>query len=81
MPHPPYSHDLTSSDLSDLIFVSRVKKVLREKHLADVEEVKKNGRSTKGIKIEEFKNSFENGKNNSIGVFHQVESTLKVTEV
>ena len=59
-----------------------MKKVLKEKHYVSVEEVnQKMVEVLKGIKIEEFKNSFENGKNNSIGVFHQVESTLKVTEV
>ena len=35
----------------------------------------------KGIKIDEFKNHFEQWKNISIGVLHQLESTLKVTEV
>ena len=37
--------------------------------------------SLKGIKIDEFKNRFEQWKNISIGVLHQLESTLKVTEV
>ena len=35
----------------------------------------------KGIKIEEFKTVLNSGKNISIGVLHQMESTLKVTEV
>ena len=35
----------------------------------------------KSIKIDEFKHCFERGKNVSIGVLHQMESTLKVMEV
>ena len=35
----------------------------------------------KGIKINEFKNYFEQWGEVSIGVLHQMESTLKVTEV
>ena len=35
----------------------------------------------KGIKIEEFKNCFEEWKNVSIGILHQMEGTLKATEV
>ena len=35
----------------------------------------------KGIRINEFKNCFEQWKKNvSIGVLHQMESTLKVSE-
>ena len=35
----------------------------------------------KGIKISDFKNCFEQWEKISIGVLHQMESTLKVTEV
>ena len=35
----------------------------------------------KGIKINEFKNCFEQWKNVLIGVLHQMENTLKVTKV
>ena len=57
-----------------------MKKVLKGKRLADVEEVKpKNGRSTKR-KIDQFKNCSEQQKKVSIGELHQMESTLK-TEV
>ena len=35
----------------------------------------------KGISIDEFKNSFECGKNVLIGVLHEKESALKVDEV
>ena len=35
----------------------------------------------KGIKIDEFKNCFKQWEKVSIGVLHQMESTLKVTEV
>ena len=49
-----------------------VKKVLKGKHFADVEEVKqKTPEALKGIKIDEFKNFFEQWKNVLIGVLHQ----------
>ena len=35
----------------------------------------------KGIKIDEFKNCFEQLKNVSLGILHQMESALRVTEV
>ena len=35
----------------------------------------------KDIKINQFKNWFEQWKNVSIGVLHKMESTLKVTEL
>ena len=35
----------------------------------------------KGINIDEFKNCFEQWKNVSVGVLHQMESTLRVTEI
>ena len=35
----------------------------------------------KDIKINQFKNWFEQWKNVSIGVLHQMESTLKVTKI
>ena len=34
----------------------------------------------KGIRIEKFKNCLEQWKNVSMGVLHQMESALKVTE-
>ena len=52
-----------------------------------MEEVKqKMAEALKGIKIDEFQNRFlptdeQWGKKVSIGVLHQMESTLKVTEV
>ena len=47
-----------------------------------VEEVKqKTAEAPKGIKFDEFKNCFEQWKHVSIGVLHQMESTLKGTEV
>ena len=58
-----------------------MKKVLKGKHFASVEEVKqKMAEALKGVKIDEFKKCFEQWKNVSIGVLHQKESTLKVTE-
>ena len=59
-----------------------MKKVLTGKHFADVEEVKqKTVEALKGIKIDEFKNCFEQWKEVSTYVLHQMESTSKVTEV
>ena len=60
-----------------------MKKGLKEECFADVEELKqKTAETLKCIKIGEFKNGFwAVGKNVSTGVLHQMESTLKVTEV
>ena len=59
-----------------------MKKVLKGKCFAQVEEVKqKIAEELKGIKMGEFKNCFEQLKKVLIGVFHQMESALKVTEV
>ena len=80
MSHPPYVPDLAQSDF--FLVVSLMKKILKGKHFANVEEVKpKMAEALKGIKINEFKNCSEQWKNISIGVLHQTESTLKVTEV
>ena len=58
-----------------------MKKVLKGKHVAAVEEVKQRmSEALKGIKIDEFKAFLSSGKNISIGVLLQIESTLKVTE-
>ena len=63
-------------------FFPQMKKVLKGKHFAYVEEVKqKMAEVLKGIKIDEFKNCFEQWKNVLIGVLHQMESVLKDTEV
>ena len=60
-----------------------MKKVLTGKHFADVGEVKqKTAEALKDIKIDEFKNCFEQWqKCLSIGVLPQMESNFKVTEV
>ena len=59
-----------------------MKKVLKEKCFADVEEVKqKMVEALTDIKIDEFINCFEQWKKVLVGVLHQMESTLKVTEV
>ena len=56
-PHPPYSPDLSPSNF---FFVSPDKKVLKGNCFASVEEVKhKMAEALKGIKINEFKNCFE----------------------
>ena len=59
-----------------------MEEVFKGKHLADVEELKqKMTEALKGIKIDEFKNCFEEWKNILIGILHQMENILKVTEV
>ena len=59
-----------------------MEKVLKGKCFADVEEVKqKTAEALKGIKIDKFKKRFEQWKNVSIGVLHQMKVTFKVTEV
>ena len=60
MPHPPYSPDLT---LSYFFLFTLMKKVLKGKRFANVEEMKqKTAEALKGIKINEFKNYFEQWK-------------------
>ena len=59
-----------------------MKKVLKRKSFADVEEVKqKTTGALKDIKIDEFENCLEQWKKVTIGALHQMESTLKVPEV
>ena len=60
-----------------------MKKVLRGKCFDDVKEVKqkKTAEALKDIRTDEFKKYFEQWKNLLIGVLHQMESVLKVTEV
>ena len=59
-----------------------MKKVLKGKCFADVEDMKQEtAEALKGINIDKFKNCFEQWKNISISVFHQMEITFKVTEV
>ena len=59
-----------------------MKNVLKGKCFADVEDVKqKMAEALKGMKTDESKNYLSSGKKVSIGVLHQTQSTLKVTEV
>ena len=59
-PHPLYLPDLTQSDI---FLFPQMKKVLKGKHFANVEEVKqKMTEALKGIKIDKFKNCFEQWK-------------------
>ena len=59
-----------------------MEEVLKGKHFADVEKVKqKMVEALKGIKITKFKNCSDQRKNVSIGVLHQIENALKVTEI
>ena len=79
MTNPPHSPDLSPSHFFSL---PQMKKVLKGKHFADMEEVKqKNSRSTKTHQNQRVKTVLNNGKNVLIGVLHKVENTLKVTEV
>ena len=58
MSHPVYSPSLSLSNF--FCFFPQMKKVLKGKCFADVEEVKqKMAEALKGIKIDEFKNCFE----------------------
>jgi histone-lysine N-methyltransferase SETMAR len=58
--HPPYSPDLT---LCDFFLFPQMKKVLKGKRFADVEEVKKKMMEVlKGITLKEFHNCFEKWK-------------------
>ena len=62
MPHLLYSPNLDPSDLFVYLF-PRMKKVLKEKCFADVEDMKqKMAKAQKYIKINEFKNCFEQWK-------------------
>ena len=65
VPHPPYSPDVAPSDFFLFLYM---KKVLKGKCFADVEKVKqKMAEALKGIKIDEFKNRFEQWKKWLIG--------------
>ena len=57
--HPPHSPDLA---LSDTLFVSPLKKVLKGKCFANVEEMKQKTAEQKGIKIDKSKNCFQQWK-------------------
>ena len=72
MPHPPYSPHLVPERLYFCLFVSprdfflfsQMKKVLKGKRFANVEEVKqKTAEALKGIKIYKFRNCFEQWRN------------------
>ena len=80
---PPCSTLSTDLPLSDFLSFPDEKSPQRET-FAHVEEVnqKKMAETLKGIKIDKFKNYFEQWKKNiSIGVLHQMDSILKVTDV
>ena len=64
--HPPYSCDLTPSDC---FLFPHVKIVLKRKHFANVEEVnQKMAEALKCIKINTFKNCFEQWKKEGEGI-------------
>ena len=65
MPHPPYAPDLAPSDF--FLLFPWMKKVLKEKHFANVEEVKqKMAEALKDIQMDEFKDCSEQWKKVSI---------------
>jgi hypothetical protein len=58
--HPPYSPDLAPCDF---FLFPQMKKVLKGKHFADVEEVKKKTtEALKGITLKEFQDCFKKWK-------------------
>ena len=62
MPHPPYSPNLSPQATIFYLF-PWMKKVLKGKHFANVEEVKqKMAAALKGIKINQFTNCFKQWK-------------------
>ena len=73
----------TQSHPDWLFLFPQMKKVLKGRRFADVEEVnqKTETEALQGIKTDEFKNCFEQWQNISIGILYPMESTLKVTEV
>ena len=73
----PHSPCLPSLVPSNLFLFYQMKEILKGKHFASVEKVKqKMAGALKVIKINKC-----SGKKISIGILHQMESTLKVTEV
>ena len=83
MPHPPYSPNLAPSNLFFLLFVSPDEKSPQREIFCWSEKGEtKSGRSTKRHQNWQVQKLFwAVGKNISTGVFHRMESTLKVTEV
>ena len=80
MPHSPCSPDLIQSEF---FCFPRFKNVLKGKSFANMEDIKaKNGRSTKRHQNRQVQKLLSAvGKKVSIGLVHQVESTLEVIEV
>ena len=84
MPRSPYSLDISPSNFFVCLF-PQMKNVLKGKRFADMEEVKQTNKKMaeelKSIKINESKTVLSSGKNVSVGVLHEMESTLKGTDV
>ena len=71
MPHPPYSPHLA---LSDIFLFPPMKKVLKGKHFADVEVMKrKTAKALSSTKVKEFKTASSSEKSTWTGVLHQME--------
>ena len=82
MSHPPYSPDL---NLSDCFFVSLGEKSSQRETFCDMEEVKwktnkQMQKHWKASRLTGSKPTLSSGKKVSIGVLHQMESALKMTE-
>ena len=77
VPHPPYLLNLSPSNY---FLFPLMKKVLKGKRFANVQEVKeKMAEALKGIKIDELKNRFEQWKKVSIGASNR--EYFEVTKV
>ena len=77
--HPPYSPNPNMSNI--LIIFPDDKSPQRETFCRCGRGEKKIAEVLKVIKIEEFKNCFDQWKYVLLGVLHQMESSLKATEV
>ena len=77
---PSYSPDLAPGSFFVLLVSRDEKSPQRETYCQCGIGETKNGRSTKRH-ISDFKNCFEQWKNVSMAILHQMESTLKVTKI
>ena len=79
VPHPPYLPNLAPSGF--FVF-PQIKKLLERKHFADLEQLKqKKAEALNVIRVKSSKTVLSNGKKVLIGVLHQMDNTLKVTQV
>ena len=84
VPHSPHLPDLTVSDcfcLFPWIKKSPQRETFYRCGRDETNKQTKMSEALKGIKIDEFKNCFEQWKKVSTGILHQMESPLKLTNV